>query len=72
MPNILRMAEAACTAEADNIIAPEDLTSTVWAGDIYPQTPVETVIGLIIISVGLVFFGLLLGSIASSLQVRSI
>ena len=39
------------------------------AGDIYPATVVETIIGLFIIAVGLVFFGLLLGSIASSLQV---
>ena len=39
------------------------------AGDIYPATVVETIIALFIIIVGLIFFGLLLGSIASSLQV---
>ena len=38
-------------------------------GDIYPANIVETVISLFIIIIGLIFFGLLLGSIASSLQV---
>ena len=42
------------------------------AGDIYPATITETVISLCIIIVGLVFFGLLLGSIASSLQACSL
>ena len=44
-----------------------------WAcryGDIYPQSIVEEVIGMFIIAIGLVFFGIILGSVAEALQVR--
>ena len=40
-------------------------------GDIYPQTVAEELIAMLIICVGLVFFGIILGSIAEALQVSA-